>query len=190
MNDTGLTTEDLFPEEAVMGAEGGVSVEEGAGVEEAHAHSEVLPVFVFEQDDATLYGLEVELAWRIHPNFKLTTWGDSVNAKRDSGGYLPRTSPSRLGTDLHFERGAWDAQFSAVNYFDQEKTATNETATQGYTLLDARIAYAIPAWGGTANVYIGATNLTNEQARAHTSYLKDSAPQPGRNFKVGFHTTF
>ena len=77
-----------------------------------------------------------------------------------------------------------------VNYFDQENTAINETATQGYTLLDARVAYAIPAWGGTTNVYFGATNLTDEEARAHTSYLKDTAPQPGRNFKVGFNIAF
>lgn len=166
LNNTGLSTEDLFSDE------------------------EVLPVFIFSQDDATLYGLEVELAWRFHPNFKLTAWGDTVNAELDSGEYLPRTSPTRLGTELQFERGSWDAQFSVANYYDQKNTAANETATNGYTLVDARVSYAIPAFGGGTNVYVGATNLTDEEARAHTSYLKGSAPQPGRNFKVGFHTTF
>ncbi|MFT7562304.1 MAG: iron complex outermembrane receptor protein [Flavobacteriales bacterium] len=57
-------------------------------------------------------------------------------------------------------------------------------------MVDARVAYAIPYWGGSTNIYIGATNLTDEEARVHTSYLKGSAPLPGRNFKVGFHTTF
>ncbi|MFT5082872.1 MAG: iron complex outermembrane receptor protein [Lentisphaeria bacterium] len=179
LNNTGLSTEDLFPEEEAIGE-----------VEEEHGHEEVLPVFIFSQDDATLYGLEVELVWRIHPNFKLTAWGDTVNAELDTGDYLPRTSPTRLGTELNFERGSWDAQFSVVNYYDQKNTAANETATDGYTLVDARVSYTIPALGGSTNVYVGATNLTDEEARAHTSYLKGSAPQPGRNFKVGFHTTF
>jgi iron complex outermembrane receptor protein len=166
LNNTGLITEDLFPDE------------------------EVLPVFIFSQDDATLYGLEVELAWRIHPNVKLTVWGDAVNAELDSGEYLPRTSPTRLGTELQFERGSWDAQFSVVNYYDQKNTAVNETATDGYAMVDVRIAYAIPYWGGSTNIYFGASNLTDEEARVHTSALKGSAPLPGRNFKVGFHTTF
>lgn len=178
LNNTGLSTEDLFPEEEVIG-EGG-----------EHVGEEVLPVFIFSQGNATLYGLEIELAWRIHPNIKLTAWGDTVNAELDGGEYLPRTSPTRLGTELQFERGSWDAQLSVVNYYDQQNTATNETATDGYALVDARVAYAIPYWGGSTNIYIGATNLTDEEARVHTSYLKGSAPLPGRNFKIGFHTTF
>ena len=179
LNNTGLTTDDLFKQEP-----------EAQDAEQEHEHAEQLPVFIYEQEDATLYGLEVELAWRITPGITLTTWGDTVNAKRDNGGYLPRTSPTRLGADLNVERGAWNAQLTALNYFDQKNTAINETATQGYTLMDARVSYAIPTLGGTTTVYIAGTNLTDQEARAHTSYLKNSAPQPGRNFKVGLHATF
>jgi iron complex outermembrane receptor protein len=33
-------------------------------------------------------------------------------------------------------------------------------------------------------------NLTNEEAREHTSFLKDNAPLPGRGIVVGAKVTF
>jgi len=34
-------------------------------------------------------------------------------------------------------------------------------------------------------VFAEAKNLTDEEAREHVSFLKDIAPMPGRNFRVG-----
>jgi len=177
---TGLSTEELFPEEEHEGEE-----EEGE-----HAHAEDLPVYIFQQSDVTIYGLELEAVWQVHPNLKWTVWGDTLKAEFDDGGYLPRTSPSRVASQLNFERGAWSAELSAVNYADQENTAINETATDGYTMLDARIAYKVMANASEATVYLAGNNLLDEEARVHTSFIKDQAPLPGVNLKMGVSVRF
>ena len=40
------------------------------------------------------------------------------------------------------------------------------------------------------NSKIGVRNITDEEARVHTSYLKEFIPLPGRNFRLGLSTRF
>ena len=151
---------------------------------------EIFPIYLFEQSDATISGLEAEFVWQFQPNFKWTIWGDTVNAKLKGGEYLPRTSPTRLSTQLNFDQGPWSAETSVTRYFEQDNIASNETSTEAYTLLDARVSYDLPLTGYDSNVYLAADNLTDEEARVHTSFLKDQAPLPGRNLKLGFQLSF
>ncbi|PCK08698.1 MAG: TonB-dependent receptor [Alteromonadaceae bacterium] len=176
LTNTGLTTEDLFDDDAVP--------------EDEHGHEEVLPVFLFEQNNATFSGFELEFIWQFHDHFKWTIWGDQVHAELDSGAYIPRISPKRLANQLTFERNRWAAELSVVKYFDQQKVAENETQTDGYAMVDARVSYAFPFGGGDTKIYLSANNLTDEVARVHTSFLKEQAPLPGRNIKAGFHVKF
>ncbi|WP_238376388.1 TonB-dependent receptor [Marinagarivorans algicola] len=181
---TGLTTEDLFSDKHDEHAAG------MAEAEEEHDHgASVLPIHIFSQQDATIRGLEAELAWQFHSNAKWTVWGDTVNAKLDNGGYLPRTSPTRLANQLNIDYNAWGIEIDAVKYFEQNKTAINETSSEGYTLLNARIKYTLP-FGNNSQVYLAGNNLSDKQARAHTSFLKKQAPLPGRNIKLGFSAKF
>ena len=39
-------------------------------------------------------------------------------------------------------------------------------------------------------LFLDGTNLLDEEARAHTSFLKDVAPLPGRGFAFGVRTFF
>jgi iron complex outermembrane receptor protein len=39
-------------------------------------------------------------------------------------------------------------------------------------------------------LYVKGVNLTNEEAREHTSFLKDLAPLPGRGIVVGARISF
>lgn len=39
-------------------------------------------------------------------------------------------------------------------------------------------------------IFAEARNLTNEEAREHVSFLKDIAPLPGRNLRVGLAYRF
>lgn len=181
--DTGLSSEDIFHHDEL-------DMDAGPAAEDEHAHGEELPVYIFAQQDASLYGMEVELAWQFHPYFKWTVWGDLVRAELDDGEPLPRVSPGRLGTELAFERDGWYAELTSVKYYDQNETAINETATPGYTLLDARISYSMPLFGMDTRLYLAAKNLTDEFARVHTSFLKDDAPLPGRNINAGLQLKF
>lgn len=158
--------------------------------EDTHEHDDNLPVYIFKQEDAVLSGLELEFAWQLNHNLMWTIWGDTVTAKLKNGEHLARTSPTRLASQLSFNRGPWSAQMSAVNYFDQNNISPNETPTDGYTIIDGRVSYAFRLWGSDSTIYLAGDNLMDQEARVHTSALKDQAPLPGRNIKLGLHATF
>lgn len=153
-------------------------------------HDDALPVYLFEQADATLYGLEAQLAWQFSTPYTLTLWTDSIRGKLVDGGNLPRIPPVRLGTQLQFQHQSWAAELSATHYFKQNKTADFETSTDSYTLLDAQLAYTFASTVSDVTVFIKGNNLTNEEARVHTSFLKDYAPLPSRGFSVGVRGMF
>lgn len=180
LSDTGINSEELLGED---------EVEEG---EEEEGHEEEnLPVYLFTQADAELYGAEFEIAWQFYRNLKWVVWGDHVHAELSSGEYLPRTPPQRFASELQFDNNQWSAEIGVVKYFEQDHTAPSERATEGYTLLDARVAYQFPlSQGSSGSVFLALDNITDEEARVHTSFLKDQAPLPGRNMKVGLSYRF
>ncbi|MFA7553909.1 MAG: TonB-dependent receptor [Spongiibacteraceae bacterium] len=157
--------------------------------EEEHDHS-ALPVYAFEQADATLYGLEAQLAWQFSPPFTLTLWGDSIRGKLDDGGNLPRIPPVRLGSQLRYQNNGWEAELGASHYFEQDKVAELETSTDAYTLVDAELAYTFTDSRGDLTIYLKGSNLTDEEARVHSSFVKDSSPLPGRGFSIGLRSMF
>lgn len=174
---TGLNSED-FEHEA------------GEVEEEEHGHGADLPVFVFEQADATLYGLEAQLAWQFDAPWTLTLWGDSIRGKLDDGGNLPRIPPVRLGSQLRYESNGWATEVGVSHYFEQDKVAELETSTDAYTLVDAELAYTFTASNSDLTVYLKGSNLTDEEARVHSSFLKNQAPLPGRGFSLGLRGMF
>jgi iron complex outermembrane receptor protein len=117
-------------------------------------------------------------------------FADAVDAKLDAGGRLPRIAPGRVGADLNWSRGGWRARVGAIRVADQDDVAALETATEGYTLLDAGLTYHWDVGGAGWEAFVEGRNLGNEDARAHTSYLKDVAPLAGRNIAVGLRVDF
>ena len=73
----------------------------------------------------------------------------------------------------------------------QDDVAELETATPGYTLVDAHVAWhADTAAGNGWEVFLDGSNLLDEEARVHTSFLKDVAPLPGRGVAFGVRVFF
>lgn len=157
--------------------------------EEEHDHGDT-PVYVFEQADATLYGLEAQLAWQVTSPLKLTLWGDLIRGKLDEGGNLPRIPPARFGSQLRFRQGGWHSEIGFTHYFEQDKLSDLETTTDAYTLVDAELAYTFSSEVNDVTVYLKGSNLTDEEARVHSSFLKDRAPLPGRGFSIGLRGSF
>lgn len=185
------------------------------GVEDADT-----PVRLWTQDDARFNGAEAEFGWDFADNssgaWNLRVFGDIVRAEltgngtRDVaftvpnddgdvdhvvalplGGYLPRIAPARLGGEVRWELGQWRASLGAVRYMRQDHVAEFETETPGYTLVDAHVAWhADTAAGNGWEVFLDGSNLLDEEARAHTSFLKDVAPLPGRGVAFGVRMFF
>ncbi|HSM12132.1 MAG TPA: TonB-dependent receptor [Lysobacter sp.] len=180
-----------------------------------------LPVRVWTQDDARFNGAEAELDWNFADNasglWDLRVFGDLVRAKVSGGGTralafsvpnddgssedrlvelalggnLPRIAPSRIGGELRWERGAWRASVGAVRYAKQDDVAEFESATPGYTLVDAHLAWHRDTRGANAwEVFLDGSNLLDKEARVHTSFLKDLAPLPGRGIAFGVRMFF
>lgn len=71
----------------------------------------------------------------------------------------------------------------------QDDTAIDELKTQGYVLVNARWSMEPFDDRGLRVIFEG-RNLTDEEARVHTSVLKDLVPLPGRNFRAALIMDF
>lgn len=117
---------------------------------------------------------------------------DYVYAQNDeTDRSLPRITPFRASAALVY---GWHDRFSArlegQYAHSQDRTAEFELPTDSYFLLNASLSYRVPVKSAEFEVYLKGTNLTDEETRLHTSFLKDIAPLAGRGVTVGFRTTF
>ncbi len=164
--------------------------EEEGGEEEEDVHADELPVFLFQSADVSLRGFEAQGIWQINQNVKTTVYADYVKATLDNGGNLPRIPPMRWGTSFDYVKERLSANVSWTHYSDQDDVAELETKTDGYDWVNATVNYRIPVGTADMTVFFKVENLTDEEARVHSSFLKNLAPKPGRNFRVGIRGTF
>ncbi len=151
---------------------------------------EELPVLLFQSADASLFGFEAQGVWQVNPLFKATVFADYVSAELDAGGHLPRIPPLRFGARFEYADGPLSANLGWTHYSDQDDVAVLETETDGYDWVDASLNYRIPLSATDLTLFVKAENLTDEEARVHSSFLKNLAPRPGRNFRVGIRGSF
>lgn len=150
-----------------------------------HEGEEGLPIFHFNQEDATLYGFEAEMDWHFSDQWRLEGIWDYTRAKLDNSGNVPRIPPMRIAADLHWESDSWHAEAGFSHYFEQDKVANMETSTDSYTLVNASVRYYMDLQNTDVTIYLKGNNLTDEEARVHSSFLKEDAPLPGRSFVLG-----
>lgn len=160
--------------------------------EQAHG----LPVRRWRQHDASFRGAEAELRHLLADNasgrWQLRLQADQVRGRlRGSGEYLPRIMPGRHGAALAWSRDAWRADLSLLRYRAQTRVAPGESATPGYTLIEADVVRSFDVGtDGEAEIFFQGRNLGDRQARVHTSFLKDKAPLPGRSLGLGIRIFF
>ncbi|MEO9944349.1 TonB-dependent receptor [Paraglaciecola sp.] len=173
-----------------LSAESGHDHDHGDEETEEESSEELLPVYIFETDDVILHGFEAQVAWQVTHVFKATFFSDYVRARLKDGGNLPRTPPLRLGTQFSYENESLSAHLDITRYDTQDRITSDETVTDGYTLVDASVSYDIPVFNQDIALYLKGSNLTNTEARVHSSFIKDVAPRPGRNIAVGVRGYF
>ncbi|MFM1989303.1 MAG: hypothetical protein RJA99_2260 [Pseudomonadota bacterium] len=141
----------------------------------------------YRQAPARFRGLEAELAWT-PPASPWTVRGsaDAVRGTVDGLGAAPRTPPLRVGATLEYAAGPWAAFASVLRAAAQDRTGPFETPTPGYTRVDAELSYGWSLGGDRrATLFIQGRNLTNEDIRLSTSFVKDLVPMPGRSVWAG-----
>jgi len=153
---------------------------------------EALPVLVFRQDDVDMYGIEAELIYQVSEPLKATLFSDFTRAKLTNGDNLPRIPPMRVGLVFNYQAQSFASELSINHYFDQTDIGQLETTTDGYTMLDANFNYYLNDVGLDSDlvVFLKGQNLTDVNARVHSSFLKNVAPLPGRGLTLGIRGSF
>lgn len=151
------------------------------------ADGEDFPVFAFVQTDATFYGFEAEGAYALweQGSRKLALEGavDYVHAETDLGP-AARIPPWSATARLAWTSKPFDAGLEVRHVAEQDRVAELELPTNDYTLVNLTGAWR-PLADRNVTIFAEGRNLTDEEAREHVSFLKDIAPMPGRNFRVG-----
>jgi len=156
---------------------------------------EELPVLRYENAGATFRGAEVRANVLLLQNgsrhLSAELAGDAVRAQlRGSGEPLPRIPPLKLGAGMRFEQGRWSAEAGMWHAERQGRLAPFETPTPAYTTVHAALAWRIFTQRLAHDIVLRGTNLNNAEIRAHTSFLKDIAPQPGRDIDLSYRVAF
>ncbi|MFM2422381.1 MAG: hypothetical protein RL291_911, partial [Pseudomonadota bacterium] len=154
-----------------------------------------LDQIVYAQRDATFTGAELSAQLDVAPLWR-GVWGidgqyDIVRATFADGTNVPRITPQRLGAGVYYRDANWYARVGVLHAFDQKRVSiidVKDTPTDGYTLLNANLAYTfkLPSTVAATQMTIGlkGENLLNEEVRNHLSYKKDEVLQPGRTIKL------
>jgi iron complex outermembrane receptor protein len=170
----------------------GLVYDEEDGLESAiGAHDDAVAVYQFASKDAELYGIEFDVHYQIDSNAMVKVFGDSTRAKlKDDEGNLPRIPANKLGSELQYNLGDLQLTLTGTHYFEQDDISAFETKTDGYTIVDAQANYQLSLGAIDTQLYLNVDNITDELGFVHSSFIKDKAPLPGRNFRFGIRGYF
>lgn len=153
-----------------------------------------LPVLLYAQQDAIFTGFEAEIEGTLIDSswgqLRMRLFTDSVRATLADGTPVPRIPPQRHGVALTFMRDAWFGRLGWTRHDSQSRVAPGELPTPGYDMLDFDLDYTLYTGTGTWSLFMRATNLLDEDARRHASFLKDQVPLAGRSVRVGARLAF
>ena len=163
----------------------------------ANRELDELPVFLWDQDDATFTGIDGEIIYTTNlfgeRDLSFRAFFDMVSTDIDSTSEsnLPLIPPSRVGlsSDLDWQNFALSLDY--VHAFKQDDVASFELPTDSYNDLSLYLGWQIPtSRDADLELFLRGDNLTDSEQRHHTSFIKDSAPQPGRRVALGLRYTF
>jgi len=156
--------------------------------------SEELKELLFEQRDATFWGIEGKATatlMRSSRGFVAgTVSADYVRAKLDGAGNVPRLPPFHVGAGLAWNSTPFDVGFQIKYAGAQNKTAFAETPTKGYVSVDAEAAWRPLASKPNLELAVVGRNLTDRIQRNAVSLNKDDIILPGRDIRLVVRAAF
>lgn len=150
-----------------------------------------LRVAKFLQDDSRFVGLDAEASVRLGARVWANLGIGLVNAELTrTNQALPRIPPMRgqLSFDLPYRNATVTPEWIVAA--KQRRVSTNETTTDGYSLVNLKATYVWPRQHLAHVLSVSGYNLTNERYRHHTSFIKDLAAEIGRGVKVTYSVRF
>ena len=156
---------------------------------------DALPVFQYFQNDAKVWGVEFQGSQNVARfgdfDLKVDAVADYTRAKISGGaGNVPRIPPLRVLGGVELNGARLDLR-GEVEWSDaQTKTAPFETATDGFTLVNATATWR--PFGSDRNIALiaSANNIFDVVARRSASFTKDFVPLSGRDFRLSARISF
>lgn len=153
------------------------------------------PIFDYANVNAKFYGVEAKALFNIvksgSTKFDIEIRGDYVEARnRNTEDPLSRISPARVGGSLNYKQNKLGIRFDADHNFAQNHVPQGDTKTDGFLMVDFGVDYEVNFGGTSSLVYVKGTNLLDEEARNHVSFIKNVAPLMGRSVLAGIRTAF
>jgi iron complex outermembrane receptor protein len=152
------------------------------------------PVYQQTQGNARYYGAEGELDMPLvrSGDFSLKSElrASYVRAKLGDGSNVPRIPPLALFGALEGTAGDFTARGEVAWSGAQTKVAANETPTDGYTFVNASLAWRPLRGNDNVTVLLKGENLLGATGRLATSLTKDYTPLPGRNIEASMRVSF
>lgn len=150
-----------------------------------------LQVLEFGHGDARFTGFEVSLGLGVKEWLWVNLGSDYVNAKLvESGDHLPRIPPLRGRAGIEFRHKGFTLAPQLIMASRQNRVFGRETVTPGYLVANIQATYSWSVGRQRHTLTTGLNNAGDTLYRNHLSYIKDRAPEYGRNFKVSYTFDF
>ena len=161
------------------------SEEEHEEHEEEEEHHAGLILSNYLQKDAELNGFEWEIGSSfgfINGDMTLSAGYDYVRAEFTDGTNIPRITPRRAIYSAEYVEGDLKALLTYKDVSEQLNVSEGETPTAGYKMLDLKVTKTFNMGNdGSIDLSIFGTNLLDEKARNHSSFVKNEVPLASRN---------
>jgi iron complex outermembrane receptor protein len=145
----------------------------------------------FLQADSRFAGFDAEGSFDLGRRVHLHVGAGYVRARlTDTDEWLPRIPPfhGRIELEIPWRELTFGPEL--VWTADQDNTFREEQPTAGAALLNVGVTWLRSTGHASHVVAIKAYNLTDEEYRLHTSFIKDLAPEIGRGIRVSYSVRF
>ena len=140
------------------------------------------------QQDAEFMGYELEIGQTFdlaRGALTLAFGRDSVSGEFTDGSNIPRMTPERNLYKVVYVEDTLKFLLSLKDVSAQNDAAENETASDGFQMLNLNLSKTIEySSGNFLTLSVFGKNLLDEVARNHSSFVKDEVPLAGRNLGI------
>ena len=154
---------------------------------------DLLPIAAYLQNDSRFRGADLTVDFDINKYLGAFASVDTVDARvREIDLPLPRITPTRarLGVDFRYKGLSVRPEGVFVAQKDAGDVYPLETPTEGYRLFNINSSYTYGTERYAHIFTLSGTNLTDRLYRNHLSFIKNLAPEMGRNLRVSYTIRF
>ena len=150
-----------------------------------------LPIVNYEQGRARYIGAETGIESEVLPSLWLNGKLDYTRATlTEFNKPLPRIPPVRGSVGLDWRHGAFSLRPEFVIVSRQARVFDNETPTAGYAVFNLSASYTFVTKRAAHIIAVNGYNLGDTLYRNHLSFIKQIAPEIGRNVRVSYTMRF